>query len=383
MATRERDISPEPLFAFAGGGTGGHIYPALAIAEALRERIPTCRFIFFCTDRQVDERILGRSEFEVIRQPLRHISTRPWRWPSIINGWRAARRLCRDRLATRSPVFVLGTGGLASVPAILEANRSGIPTAILNPDAKPGKANRFLASRVRVVFAQWDATRRFLDPRELAVVGCPIRPAFRSPARENGIKAFALSPDKKTLLVTGASQGARSINDALIAISEKLAAQEDWQILHLTGDADEARVRAAYAQKNIPATVHAFTDRMAEALAAADLVISRAGASTLAEITSLGLPSILLPYPYHRDQHQLENARCLAQASAAQILLDEVSPEKNGPALWGVLRPLMTDSARRDQMATAAQKIGRIDADAAIANRIIQLSHTEALHETV
>jgi UDP-N-acetylglucosamine--N-acetylmuramyl-(pentapeptide) pyrophosphoryl-undecaprenol N-acetylglucosamine transferase len=383
MASGDKAISTEPVFAFAGGGTGGHIYPALAIAESLRDRVPDCRFLFFCTDRRVDERILGRSEFEVVRQPLRHISKSPWRWPAIIKGWRSARHLCRDRIAARSPVFVLGTGGLASVPAILEANREGIPTAILNPDAKPGKANRFLAGRVRVVFAQWEATRTFLKPCELAIVGCPIRPAFRGATREAGVAAFKLAPNKKTLLVTGASQGARSINDALIAIVEKLAAQKDWQLLHLTGDADLARVKNAYAEKKISATVLAFTDRMADALAAADLVVSRAGASTLAEITALGRPSILLPYPYHRDQHQLENARCLTRASAAQILLDEISPEKNGPALWGSLRSLMVDGDLRDRMGAAAKELGRIDAGAAIADRILQLSQVVALHETV
>jgi len=383
MTSGDKAISTKPVFAFAGGGTGGHIYPALAIAEALRERIPNCQFLFFCTDRRVDERILGRSEFEVVRQPLRQITKHPWRWPAIIKGWRSAKHLCRERISARSPIFVLGTGGLASVPAILEANRAGIPTAILNPDAKPGKANRFLAGRVRVVFAQWEATRNFLNPRELAVVGCPIRPAFCGATREAGIEAFKLAPNKKTLLVTGASQGARSINDALIAIVDKLAAQKDWQLLHLTGDADEVRVKTAYAEKKISATVHAFTDRMADALAAADLVVSRAGASTLAEITALGRPSILLPYPYHRDQHQLENARCLAQASAAQILLDEISPEKNGPALWGALKPLMVDSDLRDQMGTSAKELGRIDAGAAIADRILQLSPLEAPRETV
>jgi len=368
----------ELVFAFAGGGTGGHIYPALAIAEALRERVSNCRFLFFCTQRRVDARILGRCEFEIIRQPLQNLSKVPWRWPAFLGGWVSAKRLVRERISVRSPAFMLGTGGLASVPSILEASRAGIPTAILNPDAKPGKANRFLASRVRVVFAQWEATKAFLTARRLAVVGCPIRSAFRNASRACGIQAFALSPRKKTLLVTGASQGAQSVNDALIAIADRLAAKKDWQVLHLTGDADESRTQKAYTAAGVSARVLAFTDRMADAMAAADLVISRAGASTLAEITAVGRPSILLPYPYHKDQHQLENARCLADASAAQILPDEISPQKNGPSLWTRLEPLMADDVMRASMANASRRLGCVDADAAIADQILQLALDEA-----
>jgi len=372
MPTGDPSTSREPQFAFAGGGTGGHIYPALAIANALAERIPNARFLFFCTQRPVDERILGQASFDVVRQPLRHLSKKPWRWPSVLSGWRSARRLCRQRFRARAPDFVLGTGGLASVPAIVEANRAGIPTAILNPDVKPGKANRFLSRRVNVVFSQWEATRAFLSSRELVVTGCPVRPAFENATRNAGIDVFGLDLAKKTLLVTGASQGAKSINAALGAIAEKIATYNSWQVLHLAGEGDEQRVTSTYRAAGVAATTLAYTDKMPEAMAAADLVISRAGASALAEITAMGRPSILLPYPYHKDQHQLENARCLARASAAQILHDRISSDLNGPALWKLLEPLLRNDAERAAMASAAKQLGRLDAAEVIADRIFQ-----------
>ena len=364
-----------PLIAFAGGGTGGHLYPAIAIADAIRRKIPGVRFVFFGTQRPIDDRILGRMDCEVVRQALPALSSIPWRWPRIYLGLRRSAGLCRARLELDPPAVVIGTGGMASVPAIRQAHRLGIPTAILNPDALPGRANRHLAGIADVVFAQWSDTVDYYPPgTDIRIVGCPIRPGFDPVVRENGIVRFGLRSDRNTLLVTGASQGARSINRAVMANLDLVESLPDWQILHLTGEKDHADTAAAYRTRSIAAIVIPYTEHMADALSAADLVISRAGASTLAEITAVGRPSILMPYPYHRDQHQSANAKCLARLSAARIVRDAIDLAINGPALRCVLEELLTGDEAREAMASAARSMGRGNAAALIADQVMGLA---------
>jgi UDP-N-acetylglucosamine--N-acetylmuramyl-(pentapeptide) pyrophosphoryl-undecaprenol N-acetylglucosamine transferase len=373
-STAKQTLTP-PLVVFAGGGTGGHLYPAIAIAEELRKRAPGARCAFYGTRRRVEDRILGQADCEIVRQDLTPLSLLPWRWPRVWSDYRAARRECRSRFAKNAPSFVVGTGGLASVPAVHEAARAGIPSAILNPDALPGRANWHLASAVDLVFVQWPEAKKRIQRRALVLVcGCPVRSDFNTADRTQGLARFGLDERRRTLLVTGASQGARSINEAVIANGKFLAALADWQILHLAGERDFDEVKAAYERCGAAAVVEAYTDHMADALAVSDLVISRAGASTLAEITALGRPSILMPYPYHRDQHQRANAECLARAGAAQIVLDRIKPEENGPTLRRVLEELMSDDDLRSSMASAARNMGRPDAARAISEHILRLT---------
>ena len=375
MVSQRPVRSGPPIVAFAGGGTGGHLYPALAIADALQRRLPGLRFVFFATHRRIDQRILSRADCDVVRQTLSPLCRVPWRWPRIITGYLRSSRLCRSRLENDRPMVVIGTGGLSSVPAVRAAHRAGIPTVVLNPDAVPGRANRHLAAVADAVFAQWEETIEFLPRRAgVRVCGCAIRPEFNNVSRARGVERFKLDAARKTLLVTGASQGARTINEAVLANLDLLESADDWQVFHLTGDLDFGRVKDAYDGRSIRAEVLAFTDRMAEALGMADLVISRSGASTLAEITALGRASILMPYPFHKDMHQLANARCLARVSAARIVDDAVDPAVNGPALRKVLELLMADDGQREAMAAAAKRIGRARAAGDIADQIVELA---------
>jgi UDP-N-acetylglucosamine--N-acetylmuramyl-(pentapeptide) pyrophosphoryl-undecaprenol N-acetylglucosamine transferase len=387
----ERDYSP--LFAFAGGGTGGHLYPAIAIASAIRRRVLRARFLFLGTERYMDERVLSGVDCELVRQTLPRISVAPWRWPGIVAGFRQSSKLCRLRFEKDRPAVVIGTGGLASVPAVREASRVGIPTVLLNPDAVPGRANRHLTAYTDVICAQWEETiAHFPRGATVRVLGCPVRGAFNEATRKAGIERFGLDADRKTLLVTGASQGARTVNEAVIADIAFLEQFDDWQILHLAGDVDYQRVRAAYGGRSVRATVLPFTEHMAEALAASDLVISRAGASTLAEITAMGRPAILMPYPFHKDMHQLANARCLASAPggpAARIVHDAIDPAINAPVLREALESLMSSDRQRTAMAAAALRLGRGNAASDVAEEILSLAGSpemlavcESLEET-
>lgn len=359
---------------FAGGGTGGHLFPAIAVAEALTESYPDLRITFFGTHRPIDARILGETNYELVQQTLPALSLRPWRWPGMLLGYSSATRACRARFTTDRPGVVVGTGGLGSVPALREAHRLGIPTALINPDVIPGKANRHLAPMADVVFVQWPEAGKHLPAGvELITTGCPTRAAFGSVSRIEALKRFGLDASRRTLLVTGASQGARTVNQAVLTNLDFLAEQRDWQVLHLSGDADYDQVRQAYEQRSVGATVLPFTPHMAAALDCADLVITRGGASTLAEITAVGVASIIFPYPFHRDRHQEANGRCLVRDGAAAMVIDRIDPNTNGPALRELLERLMGDDQKRQAMADAARSVGRPDAARDVSRRLVEM----------
>lgn len=367
-----------PLFAFAGGGTGGHLYPALAVAGELRARVPRARILFFGTDRPIDRHILQETDCELLPQSLPRLSMVPWRWPKLVSGYRRAGADCRSHLLRRKPVIVIGTGGAGSYPAVRQAARAGIPTALLNPDAVPGRANRHLAPLTDCIFVQWESTSAcFEDETHVEVTGCPVRRAFLKATRADGIQRFGLDPKLKTLLITGASLGARTINEAIVANLIHITQTPGWQILHLAGHGEFESVRDAYAKFAVRAVVLPFTEHMGEAIAAADLVVSRAGASTLAELTAIGRASILMPYPFHRDMHQRLNALCLtedAEGPAARLVDDEKLVSRNAPKLREALLGLIRDDAARQALAESARRIGRPDAAAQVAVKLLEIA---------
>lgn len=357
-------MTQRPWFIFAGGGTGGHLFPALSVVESLRAMGEPPDVSFFCTDRPIDRDILGPAGVEAVPQCVQPFPAKPWLWPRFLLRWHQSVRFCLARFHSRRPAVVVGAGGYASGPPVYAAARLGIPTFLLNPDALPGRANQHMAAKAKVscVFAQWDVTREhFPSSVRVEVSGCPVRPGFRQAADlpADAVRAsFGLDPRRPTLLVTGASQGARTINEAMLSLAGDVAAA-GWQVLHLSGAADADRVGRAYLEASGGAVfkVLPFTERMPEAMAAADLIVSRAGASTLSEIQALGKPSILFPYPYHRDQHQRHNAAVLADAGAAVLLDDQKDAAANAARLGPVLRQLMSDATRRAEMASAASRL--------------------------
>lgn len=372
-------------FVFAGGGTGGHLFPAMSVVESLRRRDPGCTIRFYCTQRPIDRDILGAAGVEFIPQTVLPFPAKPWLWPKFLLRWRQSVRFCLTQFKQHRPTAVVGAGGYASGPPVHAAVRLGIPTFLLNPDAVPGRANHHMASKgkIRGVFAQWVVTRNYFPASvEVLVTGCPVRRGFREaanlapgPLRES----FGLDPHRPTLLVTGASQGARTINEAMLPLAD-IAAAADWQILHLSGPADASRVERAYAGSGLSLRyrVLAFTERMPEAMAACDLIISRAGASTLSEIQAVGRPSVLLPYPYHRDQHQRHNADVLVEAGAAVCLDDQKNPSANAAHLGPILACLLRDAQCRQNMAQAARGLDRPDAADRIADFLLNAQKNTA-----
>lgn len=360
----------------AGGGTGGHLIPGLAVAEALRRRDADSQLWVFGTPRPIDRRVVPAAGIELVEQPVRPFSLRPWHWPGFYLAWRRSCRMAKDFIRRHRPQAVLGLGGYAAGPAVATAHKLGLPTAILNPDAVPGRANRFLATAVDRVFCQWDVTLGHMPrPDVCRVVGSPVRAGLDRLDKLACRRELGLDETRPLLLITGASLGARTINEAapaaLAAIADRIA--EPWQVLHQTGGSAFGRdpqgsVFSRFAYRTVD-----FIDRMDKAIAAADLVICRAGASTLAELTAVGRPAILMPYPFHRDQHQRHNGQVLVDAGAAVMITDTRERAGNVAQLSGPLAELMTDRAKREAMAAAARTIGKPSAADAVVDELLRL----------
>jgi len=250
------------------------------------------------------------------------------------------------------------------------AAKRSIPTVLINPDVIPGKANQFLMRYAKAVCCQFDATAQRVPAEyrsKLKTTGCPIRPEFRNlPSREQAATRLMTDPLLRTLVVTGASLGAKTVNEAVLTLFSTMTPR-GWQILHLAGRDHAASVREGYRNLPISARVIDFTPAMADVWSVADLAISRSGASTCAELTACGVPAILMPYPFHRDLHQRANAKVLVDAGAAVLCDDQKDRRKNAEMLQPILESLFNDAPRRCAMSAAARTLGRPDAADAVA----------------
>ena len=389
MATRENKRTIRIVM--AGGGTGGHLYPGLAVADALGARLKQSNagsggsgreleLIWAATPRVVDERLLSRFGEKYVRQtvqPLLKSVKKVW---GFWKGWRESCAYWADYFAKQDVDCVVALGGYAAGPASYVASRRGIPVVLLNPDALPGMANRFLMKRADVVITQWplSAAHQAALKGKAKALGCPIRPELVQRSREEGAARLGLDAGVRTLVVTGASLGARTINDAVLLALEdgelRKAFHGGWQIVHLAGLDQADAVRAAYARfPDVRVKVMDYCDDMASLWAVADLAIARAGASTCAELTACGVPSLLLPYPFHKDMHQRANAMELARAGAALIIEDAKDAAVNAAAIKTALLSLLYDEDRRSAMAEAAGIAGKPHAADYIAGEILAL----------
>ncbi len=362
----------------AGGGTGGHLYPGIAVVEALARVAPDIEPVFLCTQRPIDKVILEPMGYRFIPQPIvppvRTISGLLKFWKS----WRDTKDLMKAVLRDNRVVGVLGLGGYAAGVAVKLGAQAGIPAAIINPDVVPGKANQFLLQYVRYVCCQFEATRSHVAPAhqsKIVVTGCPIRASVAQlPPKDVARAKLGLEKNLQTLVITGASQGSLTVNEGSIETLRRIKLQ-GWQVLHLAGREHATTVRDAYRDAGLAqvARVVDFTADMHDVWAAADLAISRAGASSCAELTACGVPSVLMPYPYHKDMHQRHNAKVLEDAGAAVTVDDAMDKARNAERLQPVMEGLIYDSPRRAAMAEAARKIGMPRAAENVAQTITQM----------
>ena len=368
---------PDPTTIFlAGGGTGGHLYPGIAVAQALVSLNPSIKPVFLCTTRDIDKVILEPTGFTYIPQPI----TPPVRTVAGLlkfwTNWRETKDLVRKLRREHQPKAVLGLGGYAAGVAVKYCATHDIPAAIVNPDVIPGKANQYLLRYCKAICCQFPQTTQHVPQNQqskIQVTGCPIRSDILAlPDRREAAERLGLDPRLQTLVITGASQGAQTVNEAVLASLPQLNLQ-GWQVLHLAGRDHADAVRAAYRDINLSARVIDFTPAMSDVWSVADLCVSRSGASSCAELTASGIPSVLMPYPFHKDLHQRANAKVLADANAAILLDDAADKRKNAEKLTPILASLLYDLTRRQSMAAAAKQLGRPDAATAVAQVVLNL----------
>lgn len=358
----------------AGGGTGGHLFPGIAVAEAARRRDPQAAILFVGSERGLEARILPDTGFAFETLPIAPLRGRGARERlSALGGLAASVQRARALVHRFAPDAVIGLGGYASAPAVVAGRLAGTAVVLLEQNARPGLTTRLLArlaDRVCVSFAESVAC---FAPGKAVVTGNPVRwsdsvATSRVPPTVGPAASTAAGPGI-TILLFGGSAGARTLNQAGPALALALADVPGLRIVHQTGAAAETEVRAAYAAVGRAADVRPFIHDMRTAYAAADLVVCRAGATTIAELAALGRPAILVPYPYAADDHQRANAESLVRAGAARMVLDA---EASGARLAAEVRTLLAPEVRA-AMADRIRGLARPDAAERVLDTVDEL----------
>lgn len=368
-----------PRILVSGGGTAGHVNPALATAAALARAGADVRFVG--TAHGLEHRLVPAAGF-----PLRTVPARPLRGRRL-GAVRAAATVARagfrlSRVVRREGIAAAVTfGGYTAGPLAAAARLTGTPLVIHEQNAVPGLANRIAARWAAAVAVSVPGiAERFPRPERVRMTGNPVRvdlAADRLPDRAAAAARLGLDPDRPTLLVFGGSLGARRLNDAVLAATARWAHPERLQVLHAAGTRDHERVTGAWQaldQRGMRVVCQPFVDDMADAYAACDVALCRAGASTVAELTLAGVPAVLVPYPHAVADEQTANAVALAEAGAAVVVTDG---EFDGERLVAEAEPLLADTPLRERMARAARSLGRPDAADAVATIVLAVAAGE------
>lgn len=344
----------------AGGGTGGHLFPGVAVAEELRAQEPDAAITFVGTKRGIEARVLPD-----LGWPLELIEVSGLKTVGLLGAIRGLFRLpkalwqARKVVKAFKPDAVIGVGGYASGPVVLMARLRGIPTAICEQNSIPGLTNKILGRVVRAVFLSFQESARFFKPKKIQLTGNPVR-------RDLVQKLLAAPPpagERVHVLVSGGSLGAVAVNELAAAALIDLAKTTPLTITHQTGEKDLAATTKRYADAGVPADCRAFIKDMAATYLAADLVIGRAGATTVAELAIAGKPAIFIPYPFAADNHQEINAREMATAGAALMFRQS---ELTADKLRAALEPLVSDAAKRAEMGAKMKALAKPEAAAAV-----------------
>jgi UDP-N-acetylglucosamine--N-acetylmuramyl-(pentapeptide) pyrophosphoryl-undecaprenol N-acetylglucosamine transferase len=364
-----RPPDPAPFVAIACGGTGGHLFPGAAVAEALRARGAVCQLLV--SMKRVDRQALGGlTEAAGSVQALPAVGW-DWRQPwAFAYGLRRAWIQVRSIFEHRRPDAVVSMGGFTGVAPVVAGLRLGVPVFLHESNAIPGRANRWLAPWASAVFVGFPQAAARVRAREARVCGTPVRPRIRPGISAVVREALGLAPDRPTVLIMGGSQGARAINHLTLGALEVWRSEGlELQFVHLTGAEDETRVRAAYLRYGFRARVASFLSEVELALGAADLAVSRAGASSLAELAAARLPAVLIPFPAAADNHQWHNARSYADTGAAWVCEQRATGPED---LAGVVARLMRRPEDRMGMAEALAQWHRPEAAAEMAEVIFR-----------
>lgn len=351
----------------AGGGTGGHLFPGIAVAEEFIKRDRQTEILFIGTKRGIESKLLGALGFELRTIDVEGIKGRGLK--ALIKGiYQVPQSIWQSRRILKQfcPQIVIGVGGYASGPAVLAAHFMGMPTAIAEQNTVPGITNRILGKFADKIFVTYAQTSTLFSTAKVLLSGNPVRAAFsgvRSPQKE--VKDF------RQLLIFGGSQGAAAINKSVVEMLPQLQKMKTKvRILHQTGARDAESVRASYERYGIEAKVTPFIVDMVDAYRQADLIICRAGATSLAEITAAGKATVLIPFPFATNDHQTGNAQALADKGAA-IMINE--KDLNGNKLFEVVAELLSDPSKLRMMEENSARLGNVNAAATIVDACLKM----------
>jgi UDP-N-acetylglucosamine--N-acetylmuramyl-(pentapeptide) pyrophosphoryl-undecaprenol N-acetylglucosamine transferase len=351
----------------AGGGTGGHLFPGIAVARELLRRDPETTVTFAGTARGIESRVVPKEGFEL--DLLRSAGLKATSMAARLRGFGLLPLSGLDAwgiLSRRSPDVVIGVGGYSSGPVMLAAAVRGIPTLLLEQNAVPGITNRLLARFVSAAAVTFEQTVSYFGRRGI-VTGNPVRPEFFT---SGSTPEVPTGPPR--ILIFGGSQGAHAINVAMVEAAPRLAARPGRvEITHQTGERDLELVRSGYRNAGLDARVEPFLYSMAREITAAALVVCRAGATTLAELTAAGRPAVLIPLPTAADDHQRKNAEVLGAAGAAELIEQK---ELSGESLAGRITALLDEPQRLQAMSAAARSLARPNAAAAIVDKVFEIA---------
>lgn len=369
-------------YIFAGGGTGGHLYPGLAIWREIEALDASASAHFVCSAKPLDAEVLTREGVPFTPTPARAFGVRPLALWRFINGWGPSVRRARAVIAAARrdgarPV-VVAMGGYVAAPAVQAGRAERVPRVLVNLDAVPGKANGWIARHAGVRLTAADSSRVPSGPGGWERVP-PIvrRGAAATVDAAQARAALGLDPSRPTLVVTGGSQGAGSLNAFVTGFAERHAdalRAGRWQVLHQTGKGEDEKCGAAYRRAGVDAVATPFLTDMASAWGAATLAVARCGANTVAELWSNRVPALLLPYPYHRDEHQKFNAEPLQRCGGAVVRKDLIEASANLESSGAALLELVNDPSRVAAMRAALLGLGPTDGAARVARTLVELA---------
>jgi UDP-N-acetylglucosamine--N-acetylmuramyl-(pentapeptide) pyrophosphoryl-undecaprenol N-acetylglucosamine transferase len=353
---------------FAGGGTAGHLMPAINIA---REIVAINKGIvphFVGKRNGVERKIVENHGFDIDEIDVIGMKRTITGIIKFVAKWFAGYKQAQNIISGISPVAVIGTGGYLSAPVVKAAHRKRIPIFLQEQNSLPGLATRTLSKYALIIFTAYESAAKYLDRAKCLLVGNPVRTVITGANRSESYKQFDLDPQMNTLLVLGGSSGAKAINLAVLNLIQGDGLPDNWQIIWQTGESDYEFIKSSITRHDRMIKTIAFIDDMPAAYAVTDLVISRAGAMALSEITAVGLPSVLIPYPYATGDHQTLNAKALEESEAAIVI-----PEKETDnSLEGVLNDLFNSAAKRRSMSDNARRMGKPEAAKIIARTILE-----------
>lgn len=378
-ARKAKSAAPaEPLrIVIAGGGTGGHLYPGLALADRFRELRPGSQIVFVGTARGLEARVVVSAGFELLLVPVRGLHRR-LSWQNLQFPFRLAVSifLCWRYMRRFRPHLVIGTGGYASGPALAAARLLGIRRVIQEQNSYPGLVNRRVGHRVDAVFLTFEASKKYFPKQKnLFVFGNPMRAELGNIPRPEAAAHFDLEPARKTLLIFGGSQGARKLNEIVGQALPELVQRMGVQVIWAVGPDEYASWQQSPLRQLPGVRIYPFIEAMEKAYSAADLAICRAGATTIAELATCGLPAVYVPFPHATADHQTANARAMAELGGG-LMIPEA--ELTAGRLNDTVVSLLGDPLRLRQMAGAARRMSMGQAATKIVQQCLRLIEGES-----